>query len=80
MNDLNQIPVLPAPPSECPISTLLEKRVVDMSDEELAQYTKEMRTAVESPQSLRKLISGGATKTKKKTSSSLKIDLGLLGV
>lgn len=75
-----QIPTSPVLPVDCPISTLLGKRVVDMTDEELEQYTKEMRTAVESPQSLRKLISGGATKSKKKTSTPAKIDLSLLGI
>lgn len=78
MSDFD-IPDQPVLPAECPISTLLGKRVVDMNDEELDAYTKEMRTAVESPQSLRKLISGGATKSKTKKAAA-KPDLSILGL
>lgn len=80
MNNTNfNIPDTPVLPAECPISTLLEKRVINMTDAELDAYTKEMRTAVESPQSLRKLISGGGAKSKAKK-ATVKPDLSILGL
>ena len=74
------IPDAPLPPDECPIAELLGKRVVEMNDEELAKYTAEMRTAIESPQTMRKLLANHASVgSKKKSSAPKKVDLGILG-
>lgn len=71
-----QIPDLPVPPDECPISELLDKRVVHMTDDELAKYVRDMRQASESPQSLRRLLTRKGAKPKK---SGPKVDMSLLG-
>jgi hypothetical protein len=74
------IPEAPLPPNECPIAELLGKRVVEMNDEELAKYTAEMRTAIESPQSMRKLLANHALVGTKKKTAAKKVDLGILGL
>jgi len=79
MPDEFNIPEEPFMPDDCPIVELLGKRVSEMTDEELAKYTTEMRTVIESPQSMRKLLSNhAASGTKKKAVA--KPDLGLLGL
>lgn len=71
----SQIPQQPPLPDSCPISTLLSKRVVHMNDQELEAYVKELRSMVESPQTLKKLAGQGTklctnTKKPRKTNSS----------
>jgi hypothetical protein len=51
--DINDLPPLP---QDDPIAELLGTRVVDMNDEELDKFVKEMRTVVEAPQSFRALL------------------------
>lgn len=58
----SQIPQQPPLPDSCPISTLLSKRVVHMTDAELEAYVKDLRAMAESPQTLKKLASQGTTK------------------
>lgn len=63
------IPELPVAPDLDPIAELLDgPRVTEMTDEELLAFTKEARIALESPQTLRKLLAAG-TKIKKKSSA-----------
>jgi hypothetical protein len=69
------IPDLPLPPDECPISALLGKRPADMTDAELEEYTKKLRLATDSPQSLKKMLLRKGAKPKK----SSKVDMSLLG-
>lgn len=42
----------------CPISDLLGKRVVDMSEQELLEHVNSLRRAREQPQVLRTLLKG----------------------
>jgi hypothetical protein len=79
MPDEFNIPEDPFMPDDCPIAELLGKRVSEMNDEELAKYTTEMRTVIESPQSMRKLLSNHAAAGPKKKAAA-KPDLGLLGL
>jgi hypothetical protein len=66
------IPDVPVLPKDDPIAELLEgPRIVEMTDDELLQYTKDMRVALESPQTLRKLLAAG-TKIKKASSKKAK--------
>ena len=74
------IPELPVLPKDDPIAELLDgPRLTEMSDDELLQYTKDMRVALESPQTLRKLLAAG-TKIKKASSKKAKpsIDTNVL--
>lgn len=81
MPDEFNIPEEPFMPDDCPIAELLGKRVSEMNDEELAKYTTEMRTVIESPQSMRKLLANhGSAGPKKRESKTIKPDLGLLGL
>ena len=82
MPDENEfgIPDEPFLPDDCPIAELLGKRVSEMNDEELAKYTTEMRTVIESPQSMRKLLANHGTVGKKTKAPVKKPDLGLLGL
>ncbi len=73
-----QIPEQPFPPSLCPISELVGKRVTEMTDAELDAHVQELRSAVESPQSLRKMVANSGGKTKK--AAKIKVDLSLLGL
>ena len=69
------IPQLPVPPEEDPISELLGTRVVDMTDEELDAYTKDMRTAIQSPQTLKALMrNGGDGTTKAKKARKVQVN------
>lgn len=77
------IPNLPQSPDSCPISTLLSTpRVVDMSDEQLEAYVKNLRTCSESSQTLLKAVrrSSPDTATKKEKKKASRIDLGALGL
>ncbi len=67
MSENFDIPTLPVLPDEDPIAELLGTRVSEMSDEELDAYTKQMRTVIEAPQSLKALLRNhGSVETKAK--------------
>lgn len=62
------IPTYPAPPDECPIMTLINgPRLSEMTDDQLEVHMRELRTATESPQTMRKLLSKAGGTTKRKT-------------
>jgi hypothetical protein len=72
------IPDSPESAESCPISELLGKRVTQMNDEELAQHIATLRTSVESPQSLRKMIAKRGSKSSG-AAKAPKVNLSLLG-
>lgn len=74
-----QIPDLPELPDSCPISELIGKRVTQMTDDELERHLMSLRSAVESPQALRKMVSkkGASGGAKKKTAG---VNLSILGL
>lgn len=68
---------LPPSPSSCPISSLLGKRIVDMTEEELTEHVMKLRTAREVPQAMRALLSG-KPKAAKAAKTKAKPDLSVL--
>ena len=66
----------PLLPEDCPISSLLGKRVSQMNDAELEVFTNQMRTARESPQVLRSLLAAGSRK-KKESAPKKPLDLSI---
>ena len=78
MPDQFNIPEIPELPDSCPISDLIDKRITQMNDEELAKHVISLRAAVESPQNLRKLLTRKGSV--KKETRSVAPDLGLLGL
>lgn len=69
-------PEWPSSPETCPISELLGKRAVQMSDEEVEAHIVKMRTAREQPQVLRALLAGKVKKTKSPAKPPNLADLG----
>ena len=78
-NDPNYIPELPPPPHECPISSIIGRRLVDMNDEELNQSVSNTRVLSETPATLRTLLKGKVKQPRQKKMPA-KIDLSLLGI
>lgn len=74
-NDCTQPPPLP---DSCPVSTLLDVRLTEMSDEELEKWVTELRSVRESPQIMRALLVAGTAK--KKSAEKKKPNLALLGL
>jgi hypothetical protein len=56
------LPSSPESPDFCPISSLLGKRIVEMDNQELEEFVKELRVLSESPQTLRTKLSSGGKK------------------
>lgn len=76
-NNPTDIPENPESPDSCPISELIGKRMSEMSDEELEKHLAKLRTAAESPQTLRKnLLRKGAPMK----ANSKRVDLSILGI
>ncbi len=66
----------------CPISDLLSKRVEDMTEEELDQYSRELRDLQKDDRKLENLLGGKKKATKKAPVSKKKMDsdLSFLGL
>lgn len=78
---MEDIPKTPAEPDECPITTLIGPRVTQMTDAELDEYARNMRTVVDSPQELRKRVSFANVKGPRKTQTKQSVDIAkLLGL
>ena len=54
----------PTLPDTCPISTILSSRLTEMNDQELEDFVKSTRSALETPQSLSVLLKGKTRKPK----------------
>ena len=72
--------VLPTSTDSCPISTLLNKRVKDMSDSELEAYAKELRDLQRDDEALSQKLGGKKTKAKASAVAKAKITLETLGI
>lgn len=79
-NEEFNIPEFPLPADECPLNELIGKRVTEMTDAELEAHVKELRSAVESPQSMRKLLANHASVRAKGEKKTAKPNLDLLGI
>lgn len=74
------IPALPELPDSCPMSELIGKRVTQMTDAELEVHLMGLRSAVEAPQSLRRMLVSGKAKASKEKKPAAKVNLDLLGL
>lgn len=71
---------LPASPDDCPITTLIGPRLTQMTDAELEEFTRNMRTVVDSPQELRKRMTFNKIGSPRKAATP-KVDISkLLGL